>query len=839
MTLRPTSILVLSLAVFATACGGDDEPGGGGECATPCFSPPAAVCDGDSVLAYNPLGTCEDGQCSYAALSPRDCTEDGEICVEGECVVAPTPCDGVICDEPPRPTCDGDSIAGFAQLGECVVVNGDGVCNYDAEVDECRRSETCVDTGDGPDCVRRPCWNIECITPPDRECDGTVIVTYEQEGICDEETEDCSYPEAARVDCADTDQYCLDGRCVDRDPCEDVVCEDIPDAYCDGDVYYAYANAGTCSAGECDYGETTSDCSEVGAICDVDADGCRERRVCEGVVCETPPGPFCDDDTAVTFAASGVCADDDCSYAVTRTDCTATGDICLSGECIAPSACFDVTCEDAPDNFCRGSVAVRYANPGDCDDGICRYTESEEDCADSGRECFAGDCELDDPCIGVVCNTPPAPFCDDTLAVTFSLPGECVGGDCRYVEFEEECTDDGGRCVAGDCVAPDSCVGVVCDDPPEAFCAGDVQVSYPGVAVCTAGECDYDAVESEYDCEDEEGLRCWDGACVPAGRALPAGAMVITEIMVESEDAASRAWFEVHFPGGGDISGMQVRNLDGAGFTVPTDTLVGEYVLFGASEDAVPDGVDVVWPSGFSLSTVDRITLLGGDTVDEVAWNISEGWDFAPGIALSLDAAALAEGDNDDPADWCQGIVEFSASRYGTPGEANGACSSDLVEGDLVISEIMVDGEPRPGGIEQWFEVYNASGTVLDISGLRVASDSGAFAVAPATSVPSGSYFVFGVDGTVAGGPDYEYGLDLIFDPDGDSLTLSMGDTIVDAVDFGTGAAGGWPYTDNATMELISTPLDNAVPGNWCRSDGSYPGFALNFGTPGDSAVCD
>lgn len=833
--------ILLAAGFLLTACGSssnDQEA----ECPTPCFTAPDPQCDGDTLISFNPLsGQCVDGQCVYQANAPRDCGDDDQICSEGQCVDPPSPCEDVTCDSPPDDECDGeDGVRIYEETGTCEVVEGEASCVYASELDRCRRSERCelveVDGEEVASCERRPCWNVDCLTPPPAECDGTVIVTYEESGSCDQETEACSYAEADRSDCADSGRYCRDGRCVDRDPCDDVSCDEIPEPFCDGAVLHTFAESGICSAGECDYGERTTDCSDDDLICDVD--GCRERRPCEGVVCNDPPADFCDGQTAVSYAATGACIADDCSYSTTRLDCFTAANVCVAGVCVEPDACDGVVCNDPPSNFCRDDIAVRYANPGTCSGGICNYAESERDCADEDLDCFVGDCELDDPCQGVVCSARPDPECRGDLAVSFALPGECVGGDCVFVEFEEDCTRvEGGFCNEGECDVLDPCDGILCNDLPDATCVGATRVTYSGIGLCADGECDYDGAASAFDCT-TDGLTCYEGACVEPGQALRAGDLLVTEIMADPLGGSSTLpWFEVYFPGGGGIGGLEVRAGSGTIFTVSSDTEVGEYVVFGASELAVPGGVDVVWPSGFSIDpSADSIQLTGATLVDRVSYDSTDGWPLSPGVSIVLSIFGLETGENDDSAEWCASPVEYDAGVFGSPGAPNGTCGGPVGRGDLVITEIMVDGRPRPGGREQWFEIYNAGGEEFDIGGTRFVTSGGSFAVGGGTLLGDGEYFVFGYDVTVAGGPDYLYGTELPFDPRGDTLSIWVGSTLIDEVDFTTD--GDWPYDTGVSMQLDGVGADNSDALNWCASTAAYPGFDTNLGTPGDAADC-
>ncbi len=154
--------------------------------------------EGDITLSRIVVDPCADVTC-----------DDGETCVDGECVAA-DPCDGVTCG-------DGESCVD----GECVATDPcDGVTCGDGEtcVDgECVATDPCdgVTCGDGETCV-----DGECVAAD--PCDG--------------------------VTCGDG-ETCMDGECVADDPCAGVTCgtcEECVDGQCT-------ALAGTAATGEAFY----------------------------------------------------------------------------------------------------------------------------------------------------------------------------------------------------------------------------------------------------------------------------------------------------------------------------------------------------------------------------------------------------------------------------------------------------------------------------------------------------------------------------------------------------------------------------------------------------------
>jgi hypothetical protein len=83
-----------------------------------CNMPPAAMCDGQVAVTYGVSGTCDDGECSYEATR-ADCAANGQLCEAGACVAPPDPCQGVICNMPPSAMCDGQVAVTYGVSGTC------------------------------------------------------------------------------------------------------------------------------------------------------------------------------------------------------------------------------------------------------------------------------------------------------------------------------------------------------------------------------------------------------------------------------------------------------------------------------------------------------------------------------------------------------------------------------------------------------------------------------------------------------------------------------------------------------------------------------------------------
>jgi hypothetical protein len=159
--------------------------------------------------------------------------------------------------------------------------------------------------------------------------------------------------------------------------------------------------------------------------------------------------------------------------------------------------------------------------------------------------------------------------------------------------------------------------------------------------------------------------------------------------------------------------------------------------------------------------------------------------------------------------------VLFSKSAYAVG-------LSSLSEGDLLVSEVF----PYPAAVSynrgQWFEVYNNSGSAVELGGLVVTNGDGeTFTVGSIVSVAAGDYALFAVraSSSINGGLtgiDYVYSFsDLSLLVSGDSLTISHGGTTFDTVTYDT--AYPQPYGSSLSLspslhDATTTPSAAGAP---------------------------
>ena len=160
--------------------------------------------------------------------------------------------------------------------------------------------------------------------------------------------------------------------------------------------------------------------------------------------------------------------------------------------------------------------------------------------------------------------------------------------------------------------------------------------------------------------------------------------------------------------------------------------------------------------------------------------------------------------------------------------------------GQIVINEVMYDPSVSGDVNGEWFELYNAGSTAVDINGWivkddRTASETHTISKTGGLSIAAGAYLVLGrnADTTLNGGVtvDYVYSrVSLSNSTDGLILT-NASDAEQDKVIWGT--ANSFPDPSNsASIALKGASLDNNVGANWCISTTPIKAGG-DAGTPG------
>ncbi len=100
-----------------------------------CDAPPPNECEEDGLRVFEETGSCDGSSgeplCTYhSTLEP---CEHG--CAAGACL--PNPCESVLCDDPPEPSCDGAELRVFDVEGACDGSSGTARCDYSSSLSPC------------------------------------------------------------------------------------------------------------------------------------------------------------------------------------------------------------------------------------------------------------------------------------------------------------------------------------------------------------------------------------------------------------------------------------------------------------------------------------------------------------------------------------------------------------------------------------------------------------------------------------------------------------------------------------------------------------------------------
>ena len=159
--------------------------------------------------------------------------------------------------------------------------------------------------------------------------------------------------------------------------------------------------------------------------------------------------------------------------------------------------------------------------------------------------------------------------------------------------------------------------------------------------------------------------------------------------------------------------------------------------------------------------------------------------------------------------------------------------------GDIVINEILQNPSAVSDGLGEWFELYNASGTDIDINGWTMADndfDSHVIANGGPLVIQYNGYLVLGINadpGTNGGAPvDYSYGGVWFLSNLADEIVLQDSALQeIDRVEYDGGPT--FPDPNGAAMALRDPFSDNNLGSNWGTATTAWPGGSGDLGTPG------
>jgi len=182
------------------------------------------------------------------------------------------------------------------------------------------------------------------------------------------------------------------------------------------------------------------------------------------------------------------------------------------------------------------------------------------------------------------------------------------------------------------------------------------------------------------------------------------------------------------------------------------------------------------------------------------------------------------------------GTVISSADQTVTIIDDDFTCTASV--GDIIVTEIMDNPDVVTDAVGEWFEVYNTTGSDIDMLGWELTDDGiDSHIINASVIVPAGGYAVLGKDANPAvnGGIliDYAYGDFEYFIAATDEIVINCGPggIEIDRVNY---TSGTFPNTAGVSKSLdfqFLNSVDNDVAANWC---GSVTDIGLgDLGTPG------
>lgn len=306
--------------------------------------------------------------------------------------------------------------------------------------------------------------------------------------------------------------------------------------------------------------------------------------------------------------------------------------------------------------------------------------------------------------------------------------------------------------------------------------------------------------------------------------ALIAGDLAITEVLADPTacDDGHAEWIELRNDAGDrvDLAGLVLVDASGRSATVAEAVVLEPGALAIIGRGALADfcdpsvGPDAGATGSISLNnTGDSVTLYGGATaLDTMSYDA-----VGAGVAWSRDESGA----------WCEGAP--------SPGEANAACPTavvltvdELVAGELILSEVMLNPAAVADDGGEWIEVANHSGYPVDLLGLELWDTADTMGeVTVDLVVPADGYAWLGRGSAgswkLATHPDAFYGSRPALNNDGDALRLEVGGVVLDQT----------PTLDAPSGRAMQRDLD----GTWCAAGSA---FGTDFGTPGlDNDTCE
>ena len=155
--------------------------------------------------------------------------------------------------------------------------------------------------------------------------------------------------------------------------------------------------------------------------------------------------------------------------------------------------------------------------------------------------------------------------------------------------------------------------------------------------------------------------------------------------------------------------------------------------------------------------------------------------------------------------------------------------------GGVLITEIMSNPAAVSDSYGEWFEIFNATDSTIDINGWKIKdSDNDEHIISDDNEqiiLNPESYFILArnSDSSINGGIDvnYQFSDFSLSNVEDEIIIQNLAGVIVDQIQYNS----SWAFTDGSSIELIHEDLDNDDQENWLPSRNQL--LSGDFGTPG------
>ncbi|MFD2822850.1 lamin tail domain-containing protein [Lacinutrix iliipiscaria] len=302
-----------------------------------------------------------------------------------------------------------------------------------------------------------------------------------------------------------------------------------------------------------------------------------------------------------------------------------------------------------------------------------------------------------------------------------------------------------------------------------------------------------------------------------------------------------------------DVDDEMIATVDGETYVVFMQLVDNSHTPITPAVNATVT-FSVAFPCDLFLGTLDAVC----DTETSGVDNYTASIEFTGGgsSTYTIDTGGVGSVGGDNPSVMTDGTILINDIPEGTnvtvtvTGDSadsscdlsrtinSPVCIGTLVcpnVGDIIVTEIMKNPNAVADGLGEYFEVYNTTGSPIDMQGWDITdADGESHTIAATLIVPASGYAVLGINSDFAtnGGVnvDYQYSSYTLSNGD-DEVQLECSGTIIDAVAY---TDADFPDTTGTSMELIDTAFDDVSNNDGMNWQNSTTDIGLgDFGTPG------